>query len=31
MLWPTPADYAQAVGGYPDVCLLDPKLERRKT
>lgn len=26
MLWPTPADYTQAVGGYPDICLLDPKL-----
>ena len=30
MLWPTPADYAQAVGGYPDVCLLDPKLRGGK-
>ena len=30
MLWPTPADYAQAVGGYPDVCLLDPKLKGGK-
>ena len=26
MLWPTPADYAQAVGGFPDVSLLDSKL-----
>ncbi len=30
MLWPTPADYAQAVGGYPDVCLLDSKLKEGK-
>ena len=27
MLWPTPADYAQAVGGFPDVSLLDSKLK----
>ena len=30
MLWPTPVDYVQAVGGYPDVCLLDPKLRGGK-
>ena len=30
MLWPTPADYVQAVSGYPDVCLLDPKLKGGK-
>ncbi len=31
MLWPTPADYVQAVGGYPDVCLLDPLLKGGKS
>lgn len=30
MLWPTPADYAQAVGGFPDVSLLDSKLKGGK-
>ncbi|MCG9132820.1 tetratricopeptide repeat protein [Candidatus Poribacteria bacterium] len=30
MLWPTPADYAQAVCGYPDVSLLYPKLRMGK-
>lgn len=30
MPWPTPADYAQAVGGFPDVSLLDSKLRGGK-
>ena len=30
MLWPTPVDYAQAVGGFPHVSLLDPKLKDGK-
>ena len=30
MPWPTPADYAQAVGGFPHVSLLDSKLKSGK-
>ena len=30
MLWPGPADYAPAVGGFPHVSLLDPKLKGGK-
>ena len=30
MLWPSPADYAQAVKDFPHVCLLDPRLKGGK-
>ena len=30
MLWPSPADYAQAVKDFPHVCLLDPGLRGGK-
>ena len=30
MLWPTPAEYAQAVGGFPDVSVLDLKFNGGK-
>lgn len=30
MLWPTPVDYALAVGGFPDISLLDSKLKGGK-